>query len=398
MQTAEDRTRGSVVTREEYMPTERSQPERLSSPNVVRVKQVVRQVNYVDQEHYRVTFEYFSVLRERGDFCDVKFAVDKTGGVLQAHKLVLASSSPYFESLFAKENLPDPVTIDGVDGGTLEQLIIFAYSSEIAINEKNVRRLLKAAQRLKFDGVKEACYRYFKNHIDISNCIQMWRFAERHKCQDLADAAARCIQLNFREISSRQDFLQLSVEQLLKLTVMGELIIEREEDVYLAVINWARHDPANRQCKLSEALKHIRFACMDNAFVMNVINSEPLIKDDIACLEVLCNALGPDANESWPSDRLAMLSDRPSLKLCEVCMYVPYVQVYCGSALLTFPAILLLFLSHLTAFVAHTVVCCLYPQFVRVHRHLAWYVTISTELISACTDVGDSTEWQCPWS
>ena len=327
MQTAEDRTRESVVTREEYMPTERSQPERLSSPNVVRVKQVVRQVNYVDQEHYRVTFEYFSVLRERGDFCDVKFAVDKTGGVLQAHKLVLASSSPYFESLFAKGNLPDPVTIDGVDGRTLEQLIIFAYSSEIAINEKNVRKLLKAAQRLKFDGVKEACYRYFKNHIDISNCIQMWRFAERHKCQDLADAAARCIQLNFREISKRQDFLQLSVEQLLKLTVMGELIIEREEDVYFAVINWARHDPASRQCKLSEALKHIRFACMDNAFVMDVINSEPLIKDDIECLEVLCNALGPDANESWPSDRLAMLSDRPSLKLCEVCMYHNHTAV-----------------------------------------------------------------------
>lgn len=318
MQASQDGSSEPIVLQEGLMPVEKAQPEHLSSPNVVRVKQVVRQLMYVDQEHYRVTFEYFSVLRDKGDFCDVSFAVDKAGGLLHAHKLVLASSSPYFESLFAKEGLSGPIMIEGVDGRTLEQLILFAYSSEVAINEKNVRKLLRASRKLQFVGVMEACYRYCKNHIDISNCVQMWRFAEKHKCKELADAAARCIQLNFLEISRRPDFLELTTEQMVKLTVMGELVIEREEDVYTAVINWARYDPENRRSKLAQALKNIRFACMDNAFVMNVINTEPLIKDDIGCLEVLCDALGPDANESWPSDRLALLSDRPSLKLYEV--------------------------------------------------------------------------------
>lgn len=318
MQASGEGLNGSVILQEGVMPTEKAQPDRLSSPSVVRVKQVVRQLTYVDQEHYRVTFEYFSVLRERGDFCDVSFTVDKAGRLLHAHKLVLASSSPYFESLFAKGGLSGPIMIDGVDGRTLEQLIFFAYSSEVMINEKNVRKLLRAAQKLQFDGVTEACYRYCKNHIDISNCVQMWKFAEKHRCKELADAAARCIQLNFLEISGRPDFLELSTEQIIKLTKMGELVIEGEEDVYSAVISWARHDPENRRRDLVRTLKNIRFACMDNTFVMNIINTEPLIKDDIGCLEVLCDALGPDGNETLPNDRLALLSDRPSLKLLEV--------------------------------------------------------------------------------
>ena len=318
MQATGDGLNGSVVLQEGLMPTEKAQPERLPSPNVVRVKQVVRQLTYVDQEHYRVTFEYFSVLRDRGDFCDVSFTVDKAGRLLHAHKLVLASSSPYFESLFSKGGLSGPIMIDGVDGRTLEQLILFAYTSEVAINEKNVRKLLRASQKLQFDGVMEACYRYCKTHIDISNCVQMWKFAEKHKCQELADAAARCIQLNFLEISRRQEFLELSTEQIVKLTMMGELVIEKEEDVYLAVINWARHDPQKRRADLAQAIKNVRFACMDNEFVMDIINTEPLIKDDISCLEVLCDALGPEANESWPNDRMVLLSNRPSLNLYEV--------------------------------------------------------------------------------
>ena len=318
MQASGDGSSDPVVLQERLMPTEKTQPERLPSPNVVRVKQVVRQLTYVDQEHYRVTFEYFSVLRDKGDFCDVSFTVDKAGRLLHAHKLVLASSSPYFESLFAKGGLSGPIMIDGVDGRTLEQLILFAYTSEVAINEKNVRKLLRASQKLQFVGVMEACYRYCKTHIDISNCVQMWKFADKHKCKELADAAARCIQLNFLEISSRPDFLELSTEQIVKLSMMGELVIEKEEDVYLAVINWARHDPENRRPDLPQALKNIRFACMDNAFVMHVINTEPLIKDDISCLEVLCDGLGPETNEPWPSERLALLADRPSLKLYEV--------------------------------------------------------------------------------
>ena len=329
--TAEDRLSESVVLHEGVMPTEKAPPDHLSSPSVVRVKQVVRQLTYVDQEHYRVTFEYFSVLRERGDFCDVSFTVDKAGRLLHAHKLVLASSSPYFESLFAKGGLSGPIMIDGVDGRTLEQLIFFAYSSEVSINEKNVRKLLRAAQKLQFDGVTEACYRYCKNHIDISNCIQMWKFAEKHKCKELADAAARCIQLNFLEICGRQDFLELTTEQIVKVTKMGELVIEGEEDVYSAVINWARHDPQHRRHNLAKALKNIRFACMDNNFVINIINTEPLIKDDIGCLEALCDALGPDENESLPNDRLTLLSDRPSLKLLEVSKCGSHLssQVYC---------------------------------------------------------------------
>lgn len=51
-------------------------------------------------QHFAASFEAMNQMRKAGQLCDVTLVVDKEGVELLAHKLVLASSSAYFNAMF----------------------------------------------------------------------------------------------------------------------------------------------------------------------------------------------------------------------------------------------------------------------------------------------------------
>ena len=87
-----------------------------------------------------------TTLRRDGKFCDVTISVGEKK--IRAHKLVLAASSPYFETMFTgdfPESNQSEVTIREVDAEAMETLIEFCYTSTVKIDESNVQSLLPAA-------------------------------------------------------------------------------------------------------------------------------------------------------------------------------------------------------------------------------------------------------------
>ena len=72
----------------------------------------------------------FGNLREDNDFSDVTLACED-GEQLEAHKVVLASSSPFFMELLQKNKHPHPlVYMMGVKYEDLEAIIDFLYTGE----------------------------------------------------------------------------------------------------------------------------------------------------------------------------------------------------------------------------------------------------------------------------
>lgn len=109
---------------------------------------------------------------------------------IKAHKLVLASSSPYFKALlaggFRENNDCETILVDNINHSTLETLVDFIYTSKVIVRETNVQHLLPAAILLQIEDVVNACCVYLSQNMDSNNCIGIEEFAREYGCVHLA--------------------------------------------------------------------------------------------------------------------------------------------------------------------------------------------------------------------
>lgn len=91
----------------------------------------------------------FGYLIRQNLFCDVTLIADNTE--IPAHKMVLASCSPYFYAMFSgcdfEESRQDKVTVQGIDVCALQLLVDYVYTSYVEVKEDNVQ--VRACLKLK---------------------------------------------------------------------------------------------------------------------------------------------------------------------------------------------------------------------------------------------------------
>lgn len=118
---------------------------------------------------------------------------------IPAHKMVLASCSPYFYAMFTgfEESRQDRITLQGVDHRALQLLIEYVYTSVVEVTEDNVQVLLTAANLLQLTDVRDACCDYLQTQLDPSNCLGIRDFADIHGCIDLLNYAETYIEQHF---------------------------------------------------------------------------------------------------------------------------------------------------------------------------------------------------------
>jgi len=248
-----------------------------------------RELDYTEKEHPRIAFEYLNALRLKGELCDTTLCVNSKK--LKAHRVVLAACSQYFESMFVGEFSEPPgedVIIEEVSEDALETLVEFAYTSNLKLTDKNVHTIVEAADVLQLVGVKGACFKFFKQQMNKSNCIQTWLFAEEQSCTELVDASIRFIESNFVDISKGREFLELEQPDVVaKIASWEDLAITTEEQVYEALLAWIRYKQAYRKAHALELFKCVRFPSIPKEYLLHVVDNEVLIQEDPDLLQVV---------------------------------------------------------------------------------------------------------------
>ena len=95
----------------------------------------------------------FGVLRNDKDFADVTL-VCEDGTHIETHKVILASSSPFFMEMLKKNKHPHPmIYMRGMDADTLVAMVDFLYYGEANLTHENLDVFLGLAEELRLKGL-----------------------------------------------------------------------------------------------------------------------------------------------------------------------------------------------------------------------------------------------------
>ena len=95
----------------------------------------------------------FRELREDREFTDITLACED-GQLIEAHKVVLASSSPFFTQLLKKIKHPHPVIyMRGLRSEDLVAIMDFLYCGEANVLQENLDAFLALAEELRLKGL-----------------------------------------------------------------------------------------------------------------------------------------------------------------------------------------------------------------------------------------------------
>lgn len=163
-------------------------------------------LDYTIENHASKAFEKMDELRRNNQLCDVLIKVNYNGQEedFPAHRIVLASCSPFFRAMFSnnfRECQAKEITIKDLHPLVMQRLIEFAYSSRITVGEKCVLHVLLAATRYQMEDVSKACSDFLVKHLDASNVIGISNFAEQIGCMELYKEGREYINKHFSEVS-----------------------------------------------------------------------------------------------------------------------------------------------------------------------------------------------------
>ncbi|KAF0303651.1 Ring canal kelch [Amphibalanus amphitrite] len=246
---------------------------------------------YRNTSHSARAFQQmFSMRRERA-LCDVILEVDTRE--IYAHKVVLASASPYFRAMFTsfEESRQNRVKLQEMDPTALEALVDYIYSSEIRVTENNVQILLPASNLLQLGDVRDACCEFLQSHLHPTNCLGIRSFADLHGCVDLKTNADAYIELNFSEVVECEEFLTLTADQVIQLISCDRLSVANEEKVYECVLRWINYDLPAREQHLADLMSQVRLPLLSRDFLVQQVKKEPLLQPNAACKDFLIEAL-----------------------------------------------------------------------------------------------------------
>ncbi|XP_069935542.1 kelch-like protein 17 isoform X7 [Oryctolagus cuniculus] len=249
-------------------------------------------VAHNSKRHYHDAFVAMSRMRQRGLLCDVVLRVAATE--IRAHKVVLASCSPYFHAMFTNEmseSRQTHVTLHDIDPQALDQLVQFAYTAEIVVGEGNVQTLLPAASLLQLNGVRDACCKFLLSQLDPSNCLGIRGFADAHACGELLRAAHSYVLQHFADVAKTEEFMLLPLKQVLELVSSDSLNVPSEEDVYRAVLSWVKHDVDARRQHVPRLMKCVRLPLLSRDFLLGHVDAESLVRHHPDCKDLIIEAL-----------------------------------------------------------------------------------------------------------
>ena len=115
----------------------------------------------------------FSKLRNENEFFDVALVSDDQK-LISAHKVVLSASSEYFKNILKQQKHPNPLLcLEGISSTELNDILDYIYHGEVNVNQEDLDRFLKIANRLKLEGLMSPGENYKETWGQHCNTVKL---------------------------------------------------------------------------------------------------------------------------------------------------------------------------------------------------------------------------------
>ncbi len=245
---------------------------------------------FENEDHQVALLEIMKCMYDRTELVDVTLCVQDQK--FKCHRNVLAATSPFFRAMFTTdltESRQQQVHLHEVDASSVHIVIMYSYTGKIEITKVNAQNLLAVSSLFQIMPIHKACAKFMETQLDITNCIGIHYFAHIHNCEELCIKAKEYIEKNFVEVSQGEEFLCLPHDKVAHIITSNELNVEKEENVFEALIRWVKYDEEDHADKVGELLPLVRFGLLNSNYITENIASNKLISDCEQCKQLLEN-------------------------------------------------------------------------------------------------------------
>lgn len=286
-------------------------------------------------------------LAEDHDSADIVFLVGREEVPVYAHRIILMARCKSFGTAKRGEvcripgssvspaapGTPTPIRLPQFQGDTFRQFVNYVYTGKIMLQDSGVFEMLNLAQELGVEELRAACEDHVTSTLSALNACTFLAAA-----MDIQDRAVggkgaksfvdRCISYvgeNAIECVKTNSFLNLPKDALVKLISSDCLALE-EEDVWRAVLNWAKYQAGVTQptahwaeeervrvCQhLTGVINHVRLLLIDSQVFAEEVEPTGAVPMELSLERYRYAALPNKFRENSEDKRL---QPRVSLKL-----------------------------------------------------------------------------------
>ena len=228
------------------------------------------------------------IQRRNEQFCDVILEVGSGDDQarLKAHRVVLCAASPFFNNALnsdMKEKKEGVIRLEETSKVVMEEVLEYLYTGHVDINENSAYfDLIAAADYFIIPSLKALCGEGILKTLALCNCVSIYYFALKYRCEELLKGAKDFILANFVAMAQTEDFLNLSSKQVEEWISSDEIIVEGEEEVFEVVVKWMERNESQNQ-NFYELFRHIRCIYLPRVYLSNVALHDPLVKNNVDC-------------------------------------------------------------------------------------------------------------------
>jgi len=210
---------------------------------------------------------FLSCLNEnRNLYPDVSLALGDAR--VNAHRIILASVSSYFRSLFQRDQWhhhhpTSSNSVINVDHAfcsetTLSQLVDFSYTQQVNLEPHTVCDLIVVADYYGFESIVERATAYIIDQLTIKSCIQLWQFADNFNLLKLEEVAFDFILRHFAQVYEENDeFVNLDEHRFNRI-IISEWLNADDKEMNEASVKWQQKHRHKKEPTIEETMKKLR--------------------------------------------------------------------------------------------------------------------------------------------